>query len=47
MMKLPNLEDAFNAVLLALENIAGVNYQNINPEELEGQTLLLMAGLLD
>lgn len=45
MMELPNLEDAFNTVLIALENIAGVNYQNIKPDELEGQTLLLIAGL--
>jgi hypothetical protein len=44
MMKLPHLEDAFNAVLMAMEKIPGVNYSQINPEEIEGQTLLAIAG---
>ena len=45
MMKLPHLEDAFNAVFVAIEKVPGVNFTQINPEEIEGQTLLAIAGL--
>jgi hypothetical protein len=42
LMKLPSLEDAFNSVLLAMEIVAAAH--QINPEEIEGQTLLVIAG---
>jgi hypothetical protein len=44
MMKLPHLEESFNSVLVAMERIPGVDYLQINPEEIEGQTLLAIAG---
>jgi hypothetical protein len=42
-MTLPSLEDAFNSVLIAMETMTGSAHQ-INSEEIEGQTLLVISG---